>query len=594
MFRPFAWIAAFLGVLATAAQPVVAASCKIEGLAQIPVTMRGTQPLIPAKINGKDVKFLLDSGAFYSVLSPAIAEALSLPQTLAPSGFVVRGVGGISHPTIATVREFGLAGAVVNNMEFLVVGGSHGEAVGVLGQNVLSFADVEYDFGGGAVRLMRAENCKDEARVYWMKPGEKFSSVAIQPIAKFESQVVGTAYLNGKKIRVIFDTGASMSILSLRAAQRAGVTTTSPGVVPSSAGRGLGLKAVSTWIAPFKSFRIGEEEIRDTQLRIGDIDLREADMLLGADFFLSHRIYVAYGANKVLFTYRGGPVFNLGTSSSPESIDAPGETLADTREPVDAQGYARRSAVLSARRDLPRALADINRAIEMAPNVADYHYQRATVQQQSRQSQAALEDLNHTISLQADHLQARVTRAGLLLSRLEATGNGSVADIQMDIDMAATAAAKEADVHFELGRLYAGIGVQDRAMTSFDQWLELHRADGRAADALAYACRARALLNQELPRALSDCNRAVQDRPGIPFPLESRGLLHVRMRNFDRAVTDLDKVVTAQPGNAWALYARGLAKLGKGLTKEGETDIAAARSVNPRAVSNAVLRGFVP
>jgi predicted Zn-dependent protease len=86
----------------------------------------------------------------------------------------------------------------------------------------------------------------------------------------------------------------------------------------------------------------------------------------------------------------------------------------------------------------------------------------------------------------------------------------------------------------------------------------------------------------------------VQDRPGIAFPLESRGLLHVRMRNFDRAITDLDKVVAAQPGNVWALYARGLAKLGKGLVKEGEADVSAARTANPRVVSNAIARGFRP
>jgi tetratricopeptide (TPR) repeat protein len=466
--------------------------------------------------------------------------------------------------------------------------------VGVLGQNVLSFADVEYDLGGGAVRMMRAENCKDAARIYWLKPGEKFSSMAIQPITKFESHVIGTAYLNGKKIRVGFDTGAPVSILTVHAAERAGVKTTSPGVVSGGAYAGK-QNVVSTWIAPFDSFKIGEEEIRNVKLRIDDVDLPgAADMLLGADFFLSHRIYVAYGANKVLFTYRGGPVFTPGGDSAVESVDAPGETLADTREPVDAQGYARRSAVYVARRDIPRALADINRAIEMTPNVADYHYLRATVQRQGGQPQQALEDLNRTISLQTDHLQARVARAVLLLARLEATGNGRTADIQVDIDAASSSAAKDADVHFELGRLYAGIGVQDRAMASFDQWLDLHRDDSRAADALAATCRARALLNQELSRALGDCNRAVQDRPGIALPLESRGLLHVRMRNFDRAITDLDKVIATQPRNAWALYARGLAKLGKGLAREGEADITAARSANPRAVSNAVSRGFVP
>jgi len=34
-------------------------------------------------------------------------------------------------------------------------------------------------------------------------------------------------------------------------------------------------------------------------------------MLLGADFFMSHRIYVANGRRMIYFTYNGGPVFSV-------------------------------------------------------------------------------------------------------------------------------------------------------------------------------------------------------------------------------------------------------------------------------------------
>ncbi len=33
------------------------------------------------------------------------------------------------------------------------------------------------------------------------------------------------------------------------------------------------------------------------------------EMILGADFFLSHHVYVAASQSKVYFTYKGGPVF---------------------------------------------------------------------------------------------------------------------------------------------------------------------------------------------------------------------------------------------------------------------------------------------
>jgi hypothetical protein len=80
---------------------------------------------------------------------------------------------------------------------------------------------------------------------------------------------------------------------------------------------------VQTWIAPFASFRIGDEEIRNTHLRIWDTGLRDVDMLIGADFFLSHRIYVASSQHKLYFTYNGGPVFNLTFSPSTQAVTGP-------------------------------------------------------------------------------------------------------------------------------------------------------------------------------------------------------------------------------------------------------------------------------
>ncbi len=75
---------ALLAAVALSFPVLAVAACKMEGLAQIPVTMQGAKPLIAAKINGRDVKFMVDSGAFYSVLSPASAEAFNLPRQLAP------------------------------------------------------------------------------------------------------------------------------------------------------------------------------------------------------------------------------------------------------------------------------------------------------------------------------------------------------------------------------------------------------------------------------------------------------------------------------------------------------------------------------
>jgi len=60
--------------------------------------------------------------------------------------------------------------------------------------------------------------------------------------------------------------------------------------------------------------------------------LDNADMLLGADFFVSHRVFVANKEHKLFLSYNGGPVFNLSqnrpepTAASPEDQpDAPAD-----------------------------------------------------------------------------------------------------------------------------------------------------------------------------------------------------------------------------------------------------------------------------
>jgi len=108
---------------------------------------------------------------------------------------------------------------------------------------------------------------------------------------------------------VIVDT----ALFSLPAARLAGITPDTPGVQPAGTMRAIGPNATKLWIAPITSFEIGgEEESQHARLLIGDLKGDDFDMLLGADFFLANRIYIANGERKLYFTYNGGLVFGLG------------------------------------------------------------------------------------------------------------------------------------------------------------------------------------------------------------------------------------------------------------------------------------------
>src|SRR5436309_3370028 len=67
---------AIIAALAAAALPLSATAqtkCSLGKLIEFPVTMDGLRPIVPATINGHEVRFVADSGAFYSFISPGSA-----------------------------------------------------------------------------------------------------------------------------------------------------------------------------------------------------------------------------------------------------------------------------------------------------------------------------------------------------------------------------------------------------------------------------------------------------------------------------------------------------------------------------------------
>ncbi len=69
-----------------------AAGCTIGQIAELPVTMNEMRPMVAAKINGTDARFLLDSGAFFSLLPPASVAQFGLTLRPAPFRLMLKGV----------------------------------------------------------------------------------------------------------------------------------------------------------------------------------------------------------------------------------------------------------------------------------------------------------------------------------------------------------------------------------------------------------------------------------------------------------------------------------------------------------------------
>lgn len=579
-------------------------TCTIERWAQLLVTMDGTRPLVHAAINGTDAVFLADSGMFYSSLTTAAASQFNLTLHPAPFGYEVRGVGGAARPYLTEVKSFTIFGVAVPHVQFLVLPNDlgNGEA-GILGQNVFRISDVEYDLANGVIRMVHARDCKNLVLAYWANGTDlAVSEVDIAFGTPLQPHTRGVAYANGVRLRVMFDTGASTSYMTLAAAKRVGVTPESPGVVYAGQGSGIGPNTRRSWIAPFASFKVGGEEVRNTHLRIGEGNLLEDDMLVGADFFLSHRIYVSNSQHKLYFTYNGGPVFDLRTTTPPRnaappqsaeapSAEAPGAEATPTTKPpdnLDAAALARRGAASAGRHDYEYALTDLTRAIAMAPTVPDYYYERGQAYLGNRQPDLALADFDEAIKLKPDDVLALLARAELRAMRHE-----PAAALTADLQAADHAAPRGSEERLHLGNLYQYAGNMPAAIAQYSAWIDVHeREDVAMPRVLNERCWARAQWGQELDRALEDCNKALRLRPQEAAFLDTRGLVYLRQGNYDRAIADYDASLKVRPGTPWTLYCRGIARQRKGPPGTGQADIDAALAKEPAVAERAAKLGL--
>ena len=562
-------LATFAVVLGLASSAQAADSkCQLVKLVELPVTMIGMKPIVTVKINGQETRLIADTGAFFSVLSPTAAARLGIKTSRAPTEVEVRGFGGGE-----TFVGVGKAGEVAigdlpafHSVPFVVGGVDYGSDIsGLLGQNLLGSTDVEYDLANGIIRLFRAQDCAGSILAYWAA-GIPFSVVTIPARTPESPHITAPAKIDGKSIRVAFDTGASSSYLSRSAAMRAGIKLATEGVTDGGASRGLANVDVQTQIVPFGSFSIGDEEIKNPRLRVAKAEVIEG-MLLGVDFFLSHRVFVATSQRQLYFTYNGGPVFQLDAPRRAAATSAASAPSGET--PADAAGFSRRGLASLARRDYASAAADLKRATELDPTQSTHFANLAMAHVGLGQLALAIADLGHVLELKPDHGNTLVLRARLYANTKEP------ALALKDLD-AAAALPLDAQTRLGLAQLYTSLGRYERAIAEHSKFIASYPADPSLPDALNGRCWARAASGQQLNEALTDCDQAVLKRPRDASFLDSRALVKLRLGRFDESIGDYDAALKLDPKQAWSLYGRGLAKRHKGLRAEGDADVQAA------------------
>ncbi|QKR99048.1 tetratricopeptide repeat protein [Sphingomonas sp. CL5.1] len=571
------WHAA--GLIAAAAswlpETARAEECKVAKYGTLPVEMAGLRATTHVGINGRDTRFILDTGAFFNTMPRATAEALALKREPAPPGFYLTGIGGSASVELTRVKDFGILGTTMHDVAFLVGGSDAG--AGLLGANLLNFADAEADLAHGQYTLFKTTGCGKRALAYWAQDGNYRVADLIAGESRLDRTPTLYVTVNGHRVKAALDSGAVSTLITRRAAERAGIDLTAPDVQASYAAHGIGTKSYRSWTVRVAAYSIGTETIQHAQMQVMDGDMGSSanapEMLLGIDFFLAHRMFIANSQRKLYFTYNGGRVFSL--SKAPTGSDKPAADGADTAGgPKTAADYALRGRASLSRGEPAKALTDLDAAIRLDPDKPDYYLARAQAHMHERQREQALADLDRALALAPRDIEALLLRARINFRRKDQ------AAALRDVDAANGIATPGSPQARQVATAYIALDQPDRALPLLDAWIRLHRDDGTLGNALNERCWARGLAGQMLDGALDDCRKAIRRDGPKPGYLDSLGLVQLRLGHYAEAVDAYGKAAQQLSSNPWTRYGLGLARLRSGDTAGGNADIAAAKALD--------------
>jgi len=298
--------------------------CRYAIAATLPISAFVPQAVVEGTVNGTPTRMLLDTGAVRTLFTRAQVEKMGLP--LRHSSRTAMGVGGESNQYLTRIDEMSIGSIHGNRLTPGVIWDLKGNTPFgvVVGADFLFQSDLEIALAARQLRFLRPSGCEDAFVAYW---DSNASVVDLNIPPAPDRRPLFTVEVNGQKMRAIIDSGAYRSVIDLAAAKRAGLTPESREVVPSRAIMGVGRHESASWVAPFDSFAIGNEIIKNVRIAIADLwaaaladsnNIRTAEflneqpeMLLGADFLRAHRVLFALGQRRLYFSYVGGNVFEV-------------------------------------------------------------------------------------------------------------------------------------------------------------------------------------------------------------------------------------------------------------------------------------------
>jgi predicted aspartyl protease len=287
-----AWVAgAILFPFACFAQD--AQNCQLKRIAALDMTVEHDGRIaVPIAILDRAFLLTVDTGAVYSILSESVASTLQETPRRASmrAGFL----GDVTLNSYVTVDGLRIGQVDARRFDFMIAPDRLLATYdGLLGADIMSQYDVEFDFAHAKFNLMSQDHCPG-AVVYWTKSDAGVVPMHLDPNKHVKVEVT----LDGKLLNAGIDTGAYKSTMSLAVAKNLfGIDENSPGMKRRDGVSINGGRPEPIYHYPFASLSFGEVSVQHP-----DIDIiaepanisNDVPLIIGINVLRQLHVYIAY------------------------------------------------------------------------------------------------------------------------------------------------------------------------------------------------------------------------------------------------------------------------------------------------------------
>ena len=293
-FKKEALLFCLLSLLSACAEPPPnsAAACALERRGEFQLNFGDGLPTIPVTLDGSSGNLLFDTGASMTTLSAVAAARMDLLHN-GNMRITSHGIGGKSEAIAADVARFRIGDMELQRRTVMVIpfelrGFKAGPPDGLLGFDIFSQFDVEFDLMTGRGTFYRPRNCPS-AVPNWLLASNRFVIPSTTPSGKLQIEVE----LDGKRLVATVDTGAGGTLVSSAAAAKLGVTAQQLSSARAIAGYGVAPTDVQMRVVRFRELRVGQETAKTPELAITDLPPGAGDMLLGMNYLRNRKLWIS-------------------------------------------------------------------------------------------------------------------------------------------------------------------------------------------------------------------------------------------------------------------------------------------------------------